>query len=136
MSNQKYLALKIEVLLRSIDTVNILQQTRLDSTDLQIISLLARDSRTAYSNLASAVGITPSAAKERINKMVSNSVIQSYIVFINPVIFGYDKLCILILKNIDKTIKEQDIFKKSKPFRRCFGHFQALRRRCYIYAIC
>jgi DNA-binding Lrp family transcriptional regulator len=122
--------------LRSIDTVNTLQQTRLDSTDLQIISLLARDSRTAYSNLASAVGITPSAAKERINKMVSNSVIQSYIVFINPVIFGYDKLCILILKNIDKTIKEQDIFKKSKPFRRCFGHFQALRRRCYIYAIC
>ena len=42
--------------------------------------------------------------------MVSNGVIQSYIVLINPVIFGYDKLCILILKNIDKTIKEQDIF--------------------------
>jgi DNA-binding Lrp family transcriptional regulator len=96
--------------LRSINTVNILQRTRLDRTDLQIISLLARDSGTAYRNIASAVGITPSAAKERINKMVSNGVIQSYIVLINPVIFGYDKLCILILKNIDKTIKEQDIF--------------------------
>ena len=85
--------------MRSINTVNILQRTRLDSTDLQIISLLARDSRTAYRNIASAVGITPSAAKERINKMVSNGLI-----------FGYDKLCILILKNMDKTIKEQDIF--------------------------
>ena len=44
--------------------------------------------------------------------MVSNGVIESFIVLINPVIFGYEKVCILILKNIDKTIKEQDIFKK------------------------
>jgi DNA-binding Lrp family transcriptional regulator len=89
-----------------------MQQTRLDNTDLQIIRLLARDSRTPYRNIASAVGIMPSAAKERINKMVSNGVIRSFAVLVNPVIFGYEKLCILMLKNIDKTIKEQDIFKK------------------------
>ncbi|MGA7978262.1 MAG: AsnC family transcriptional regulator [Nitrososphaeraceae archaeon] len=90
----------------------ILQQARLDSTDLQIIRLLAEHCRTPYSNIASAIGITPSAAKERINKMVSSGVIESFIVLINPVIFGYEKFCILILRNIDKTIKEQDIFKK------------------------
>jgi DNA-binding Lrp family transcriptional regulator len=90
----------------------ILQQARLDSTDLQIIRLLAGDCRTPYSNIASAIGITPSAAKERINKMVSSGVIESFIVLINPIIFGYEKFCILIVKNIDKTIKEQDIFKK------------------------
>jgi len=90
----------------------ILQQARLDRTDLQIIRLLARDSRTPYRSIASAIGITPSAAKERINKMFSNGVIESFIVLINPVIFGYEKLCFLILRNIDKTIKEQDIFKK------------------------
>ena len=29
-----------------------------------------------------------------------------------PAIFGYEKECFLIVKNIDKTIKEQDLFKK------------------------
>jgi DNA-binding Lrp family transcriptional regulator len=89
-----------------------LQQTRLDSIDLQIIRLLARDSRTHYMSISSTVGITPSAAKKRINKMVSNGVIRSFAVIINPVIFGYEKECILIVKNIDNTIKERDIFKK------------------------
>jgi Lrp/AsnC family transcriptional regulator for asnA, asnC and gidA len=98
-----------------------LYQTRLDNIDLQIIRLLARDSRTPYRNIASAVGITPSAAKERINKMVSNGVIQNFIVLINPVIFGYEKLCILIVKNIDKMIKEQDIFKKVSLLGDIFG---------------
>ena len=98
-----------------------MQQTRLDSTDLQIISSLARDSRTPYRNIASAVGITPSAAKERIDKMVSNGVIQNFEVLINPVIFGYEKLCILVLKNIDKTIKEQEVFKKISLLGDVFG---------------
>jgi DNA-binding Lrp family transcriptional regulator len=88
----------------------ILQQARLDSTDLQIIRSLAGDCRTPYSNIASAIGISPRAAKERINNIVSSGVIESFIVLINPVIFGYDKFCILILRNIDKKIIEQDIF--------------------------
>ena len=58
----------------------------MDRIDLQIMRLLARDSRTHYNNIASAVGITPSAAKERINKMVSSGVIESFIVLVNPVI--------------------------------------------------
>jgi Lrp/AsnC family transcriptional regulator, leucine-responsive regulatory protein len=54
--------------------------TRLDDIDLQIIRLLARDSRTSYKNIASAVGITSNASKERINKMVSNGVIDDFLV--------------------------------------------------------
>ena len=84
----------------------------MDNIDLHIIRLLARDSRTPYKNIASAVGITPSAVKKRINKMVSNGVIQRFVVLINPIIFGYEKLCVLIVRNIDKTIKEQDLFKR------------------------
>jgi DNA-binding Lrp family transcriptional regulator len=89
-----------------------LQQARVDGTDLQIIKILARDSRTTYKSIAADVGITQGAAKERINKMLSNGVIQKFVVLINPIIFGYEKLCVLIVKNIDKTTKEQDIFKK------------------------
>jgi DNA-binding Lrp family transcriptional regulator len=89
--------------------IYILQGARLDDIDLQIIRLLARDSRTPYKSIAADVGITQGAAKKRINKMLSNGVIQRFVVLINPIIFGYEKLCILIVKNIDKTTKEQDI---------------------------
>jgi DNA-binding Lrp family transcriptional regulator len=89
-----------------------LQQTRLDNTDLQIMKLLSRDSRNPYSNIAYAVGIMPSAAKERINKMVSKGAIRNFVLNVNPVIFGYEKECILILRNVDKTIKERDILNK------------------------
>ena len=92
--------------------IYILQGARLDNIDLQIIRLLARDSRTPYKSIAADVGITQGAAKERINKMLSNGIIQRFVVLINPIIFGYEKLCILIVKNIDKTTKEQDIFNK------------------------
>lgn len=103
------------------NTINILQQTRLDSADLQIISSLARDSRTPYRSIATTVGITPNAVKTRLNKLTSQGIIQSFIVRINAVIFGYEKLCILVLKNIDKTIKEQDIFKKISLLGDVFG---------------
>lgn len=89
-----------------------MQGARLDNIDLQIIRLLARDSRTPYKSIAADVGITQGAAKERINKMLSNGVIQKFVVLINPIIFGYEKLCVLIVKSIDKTTKELDIFKK------------------------
>jgi DNA-binding Lrp family transcriptional regulator len=55
-----------------------LQQTRLDDLDLQIIRLLVRDSRTPYKNIASVVGITPHAAKDRVDKMISNGVIGGF----------------------------------------------------------
>ena len=89
-----------------------MQQTRLDDIDLRIIRLLARDSRAPYKDIASAVGISSNAAKERINKMISNGVIERFAVRINPVIFGYERECILTLTNIDKTIKEQEILNK------------------------
>ena len=89
-----------------------MQQVRVDGTDLQIIRLLARDSRTPYRSIAADVGITQGAAKERINKMILSRVIERFVVLINPIIFGYEKLCVLIVKNIDKTTIEQDIFKK------------------------
>ena len=44
--------------------------------------------------------------------MVSKRLIQTFGLLINPVIFRYEKEYILWVKNIDKTIKEQDIFKK------------------------
>jgi DNA-binding Lrp family transcriptional regulator len=89
-----------------------LQHTSLDNIDLQTLLLLSKDSRTTYRNIASFVGISTNAAKERIHKMISNRIIQKFVVIINPVIFGYEKECILIIRHIDKTIKEQDILNR------------------------
>jgi DNA-binding Lrp family transcriptional regulator len=89
-----------------------LQQVRVDGIDLHIIRLLARDSRTPYKSIADDVGITSPAAKERINKMISSGVIERFVILVNPIIFDYEKLCILIVKNINYKIGEQDIFKK------------------------
>jgi len=107
---------------------NILHEARVDNTDLQIIRLLAKDSRTHHNNIASTVGITPSAAKQRINKLVSTGVIERFAVVINPVIFGYEQECFLIVKNIDKTIKEQDIFKKASLLGDIFLYIEQLEQ--------
>ena len=60
----------------------------MDNIDLQIVILFARDSRTPYNNIASVVGITPRAAKKRVNKMISNGVIHRFVLVVNPAIFG------------------------------------------------
>jgi Lrp/AsnC family transcriptional regulator for asnA, asnC and gidA len=83
-----------------------------DDIDLQIMRLLSRDCRTCYTDIASAVGISTNATRVRTNKIISNGVIRGFKVLVNPAIFGYDKVLILIAKDIDKIIEEQDLFKK------------------------
>jgi DNA-binding Lrp family transcriptional regulator len=112
-----------------------LQEARVDDIDLQIIRLLARDSRTHYKNIASAVGMTPRAAKERINRIVLNGVIRSFAVVISPVIFGCEKECILMVKNIDKTIKEQDIFKKVSLLGDIFLYVEQLEQAAVSFVL-
>jgi DNA-binding Lrp family transcriptional regulator len=89
-----------------------LERTPIDDIDLQIIRMLSRDCRISYRNIASVVGIAPNAVKERINKMISKDIIQSFVLRINPALLGYEKECILIVKEIFKMVKEQDIINK------------------------
>ena len=84
-------------------------QTVLDKIDLTIINSLSVDCRIPYRNIASTVGITPNAVKERINKMTSNGIIQNFVVRVNPVIFRYEKECILTVRHTEKTIKDEEI---------------------------
>ena len=108
-----------------------MQHTRLDSIDLHIIRLLARDSRTSYMNIASVVGITSIATKNRIHKMISNGVIRRFATVINPIIFGYEKEWILIVKNI-KTITEQEIFKKISLLGDIFLYIKELEAASFV----
>lgn len=74
--------------------------------------MLARDCRVSYKDIASIVGIAQNAVKERINRMVSNKIILRFVLRINPALLGYEKECILILRDIHRTVKEQDIINK------------------------
>ena len=66
-------------------------------------------------DISSIVGIAPNAIKERINTMVCNGIIQSFIVNVNPALFGYEKECFLTVKDFYRkttTINEDDIIKR------------------------
>jgi Lrp/AsnC family transcriptional regulator for asnA, asnC and gidA len=88
-------------------------ETVLDKIDLKIINSLIGDCRSPYRNIAERVGITPNAVKTRVNKMISKGIIQNFVVRINPVIFGYEKECILTVRQYYKSMKEEkDIVEK------------------------
>ena len=44
--------------------------------------------------------------------MVAHGIIQNFVAIVNPAIFGYEKQCILTVRNIGKKIKEEEIMKK------------------------
>ena len=105
-----------------------MQQSIVDDIDLQIIRVLARDCRTSYTDIASAVGISTNATKVRTNRMISKGVIKGFRVLVNPTTFGYEKLLFLTVKNIDKVNKEQDLFKKIRLLGEVFAyatHFES-----------
>ena len=80
----------------------------IDKIDLHIMRLLSANCRAPYRNIASTVGISTNAVKTRVKKMLAKGVIQKFIVVVNAVIFGYEKECVLILRNVDKIIREQE----------------------------
>src|SRR5437764_1144709 len=79
---------------------------KIDTVDLKIIRCLSRDCRASYRDISSIVGITPNAIKERINTMVCNDIIQSFILNVNPVLFGYEKETSLSTKTVTRRLEK------------------------------
>src|SRR4051812_9314479 len=48
----------------------------LDAADKSLIELLQRDGRTPYSKLASAIGLSEAAVRQRVQRLVENNVVQ------------------------------------------------------------
>jgi DNA-binding Lrp family transcriptional regulator len=86
----------------------------LDKTDLKIITILARDSRTSYMNLGSLVGLTAKSVKLRIKDMIDNGVIEKFVARVNPANFGYRTARIVVSKN--KGVTKDEIIKRIKHF--------------------
>lgn len=76
-----------------------------DKTDINIIRMLLRDCRVSYRSIGASVGLSKNAAKTRVDKMVSTGVINAFVMSVNPAVFGYHKICHLIIRD-SKTMGE------------------------------
>jgi DNA-binding Lrp family transcriptional regulator len=79
----------------------------IDKTDLHILIILSANCRSSYRTIASTVGISTNAVKVRVKNLLDKGIIQRFIAVVNPAVFGYEKQCLLILRNSDKIIAEQ-----------------------------
>src|SRR5215208_3779704 len=86
----------------------------LDKNDLTILPTLARDCRTSYSSLGSQIGLTSKSVKARVKKMVRRTVIEKFVVRVNPAAFGYKTAIVLI--RTSNGITKDDVIQRVKEF--------------------
>ncbi|MFZ9101213.1 MAG: Lrp/AsnC family transcriptional regulator [Pontimonas sp.] len=60
----------------------------MDSVDRQIIGLLRSDSRIPFADIGDRVGLSASAAKRRVDKLVSMGTIRGFTIEVDPVVDG------------------------------------------------
>ena len=84
-------------------------RTTLDELDGKILRSLSRNCRVSYNSLGSEIGLTAKSVKARVKKMQSSGVIDSFIVKVNPLVLGYSKVCILVLRINSKAADEKHI---------------------------
>ena len=61
----------------------------MDAIDQQIMSRLVRDGREPYADLARAVGLSLSATKRRVDRLVATGAIRGFTAVVDPVVMGW-----------------------------------------------
>jgi DNA-binding Lrp family transcriptional regulator len=83
-----------------------LRRANLDSIDLKILNMLARNGRLSYRSIGIAIGLTTKSVKSRVDKMLSSGVIDRFVVVVNPSIVGYRETYTIALR---KTKLSQEL---------------------------
>jgi DNA-binding Lrp family transcriptional regulator len=86
-----------------------MEVTTLDELDGKILHSLSRNCRVSYNSLGSKIGLTTKSVKARVKKMQSSGVIDTFIVKVNPLVLGYSKSCLLVLRVNSKSADEKHI---------------------------
>ncbi len=78
---------------------------------MKILNSLSRNCRASYSSLGNKIGLTAKSIKARVNKMRYSGVIDNLLVKVNPLVFGYSRFCLLIVRNnkVDKEHIKQSL---------------------------
>lgn len=76
---------------------------RMESTDRQILSLLARDGRMSYTDIGKATGLSTSAAQQRVRRLEQRGVITGYRAVIDPQALGKLLTAFVSVRTTDAT---------------------------------
>ncbi|GGG31708.1 transcriptional regulator [Dokdonia pacifica] len=77
----------------------------IDSIDNKLLAILKDNSRLSFADLGRKINLSPSAVRERVQKMEDNEVIEKYSIQINQRKLGYDIEAFILLKVFQGQLK-------------------------------
>lgn len=78
----------------------------MESTDQQILALLARDGRMSYTDIGRATGLSTSAAQQRVRRLEARGLIDGYSARLNPEALGRNLTAFIALRPLDPAEDE------------------------------
>lgn len=76
-----------------------------DEIDLKLISLLQKNSRLSFADLAKLINLSPSATRGRVQKMEDNGIIKNYNIQLDYKLLGYDVEAFIMIKVFHGKLK-------------------------------
>jgi len=97
-----------------------------DDLDRQLLDILNKNSRLSFADLGRKVNLSPSAVRERIQKLEENEVIQKYNIQLNNKKLGNDIEAFILLKvfpgQLKHVLEKINDFKEIKEAHRITGN--------------
>ena len=89
--------------------------TKLDKLDVQILHSLLDNCRESDRQIGTRIGISGAAVKTRIQKMMKNNLIEEFTLKIEPPVFGYSLLYVVVTgQDINEILKQVELI--GEPF--------------------
>lgn len=85
-----------------------------DSIDIQLLGILKENSRSSFADIGRKINLSPSAVRERVQKMEDVGVIKKFDIQIDNKKLGYELEAFILLKVFPGLLK--DVLKKIKDF--------------------
>ena len=76
-----------------------------DALDEQLLDILRDNSRLSYAELGREINLSPSAVRERVQKMEDSGIIEKYNILINNRKLGYELEAFILLKVFQGQLK-------------------------------
>ncbi len=80
---------------------------RMESTDQQILALLARDGRMSYTDIGRETGLSTSAAQQRVRRLEQRGVITGYHADVDPSALGRNLMAFIAIRPLDPSMDEK-----------------------------
>jgi DNA-binding Lrp family transcriptional regulator len=91
-------------------------KVKIDEIDAKILKMLFLESRTSFTNIATACKITVTAVRMRYKRLWKEGVINGEVMLVNPHCLGYQHIVDLCITNAIEDDKEVTEFLETKPY--------------------